>query len=364
MTNFIWTSYHSKDIPSRYNIKEDEHIKLFCTTDNVEGENINYLNEYLGELCTMYYVWKHNIKSDYVGFQHYRTLLRNIHTNKDLLIENGWPYKINELFYMGGIQSHIVYSSIQYLDSKYRISMGLPTNEIIDKYLLRNTLVFSCNMFVCKWEIFTDLCETIFGFLDYLFPNKTWGDINTLSTYIENSVKLFNDTKRKDDDHWYWATNYPYNKRYLIYFYEYFIPLYLNLRYNQSYDGVSYSAWNIDNNNLLRQYKVIVCDFENKDISLEHFHKWYELNNCTGAFKYFILNYKNSKVYDKYLENNGLFYGQYKYVEFTDNLDKNINDYYEKYNWHFEIYKIGINEYIDTIAYKFYNNEKYEIKQI
>ena len=358
MTNFIWTSYHDKDIPSKYNLKEDEYIKLFCTTDNVSNENINHLNEYLGELCTMYYIWKNNVKSDYIGFQHYRTLLRNIHTNKDILVENGWPFKINELFYMGGIQSHIIYSSVEYLSNKLNIS----TTEIINKYLLNDIFVFSCNMFVCKWEIFTDLCETIFGFLDYLFPNNMWKDPNNLYTYIENNVKLFDDTKKEDDKHWYWATYFPYNKRYIIYFYEYFIPLYINIKYNQSYDGHSYLTDNIDNNNTMYKHKAIICDFNNDNISLEHFQKWYELNNCTGVFKYFILNYKNSEVYNKYLENDGLFYGKYKYVEFINSIDDKLNDDREIYDY--ETYKLDINQYINTIAYKFYNNEKYEIKYI
>lgn len=355
MNKFIWTSYHNKDIPLRYNLKNTKYTKLFCTTNNIRKENINHLNEYLGELCTMYYVWKNNIKSDYVGFQHYRTLFRNINTNKDILVENGWIGTINELFHRGGLQSHIIYSSIQYLSN----ILNIPTTEIVNKYLLNDIICFDCNMFICKWEIFNDLCKTVFGFLDYLFPDDAWKNPNNLYTYIENNINIFNDTKQENDTHWYWATNFPNNKRYIIYFFEYFIPLYINIKYNQSYDGYSYLTDNIDNNNFndnIINKKAIVCNLYDKKVSLNDFNKWYELNNCTGVSKYFILGYKNSDIYKSYLENKGIFIGKYKYVEFIDDLN-NINK-------DIQLYTININEYINTVSYNFFTKNKFTIRQI
>lgn len=351
MNKIIWTSYHEPTIPIRYNLKENENIKFFCTSDTLELDNINYLNEYLGEICTMYYIWKNNLKSDYIGFQHYRTLFRNIKSDKDILVENGWPGSILELFHQGGLRTHILYNSIQYLHN----ILNIPTTEIIHKYLIANTFCFSCNMFICKWDIFYDLCNVIFGFLDYLFPNNTWKNTDNLYSYIKDNVDMFEATKKEDDDHWYWSLGYfPHNKRYLVYFYEYFIPLYLNIKYNNEYNGKEFITDKFDNNNIYYGRKAIVCDFQNKNILLEEFTKWYELNNCCGPFKVFILNYKNSPVYDKYLENVGLFYGKYKYVQFISNID--LLEESKNYS---HIYKLNIDEYIDTIAYNFYDESNY-----
>ena len=38
----IWTSYHIKEIPKEYNIKENDNIKLFYTNDlKLKKDNIN-----------------------------------------------------------------------------------------------------------------------------------------------------------------------------------------------------------------------------------------------------------------------------------------------------------------------------------
>ena len=359
MTKQIWTSYHIKDIPERYNLKESDVIKLFCTTDlTLQNDNINYLNKYLGELCTMYYVWKNQIKSDYVGFQHYRMLFKNIETSKDILLNNGWCGDVIQFFNNGGLQTHILYQSIQYLSNK----LNIKTSEIIN-IMQSNIICFDGNVFMCKWHIFEDLCETIFGFFNYLFPNQSWKNKNTLYAYITDLHLLFVNNKNIIRDHWYWAQDsYDWNPRYMIYFMEYFIPLYLNIKYNiHIYDKEKYFDTNvIDNNNIIFEWKtkVILCDFEYKNISIEQFKKWYELNNCTGINCFYIINYKQSDVYKNYVENDGLFYGKYRYAKFLNDLSE-LKNYDSN-----DIYIISLDEYIDTVSYKFYTKNIYEIKKI
>ena len=130
----IWTSYHIKDIPQEYKIKECDNIKLFYTNDILLKENnINYLNKYYGELCTMYYVWK-NKKSKYVGFQHYRFYLT--HADISLLESNKYPI-IYQSGYIGnyykilkntGINDFVLYKCIEYI-SKY---LNRDKNEIFN----------------------------------------------------------------------------------------------------------------------------------------------------------------------------------------------------------------------------------------
>ena len=70
----IWCTYHNDQIIDEYNLNYiPSYIKLFNTNDlNVTGEHINHLCQHLCEICTIYYVWKNQIYSKYVGFCHYR----------------------------------------------------------------------------------------------------------------------------------------------------------------------------------------------------------------------------------------------------------------------------------------------------
>ena len=73
--NFInWKSYYYDSQVKEYNLRNTYCVNLFNTNDlNMSGENqINYLNPYLGELVMMYYIWKNNLKSDYICISQYR----------------------------------------------------------------------------------------------------------------------------------------------------------------------------------------------------------------------------------------------------------------------------------------------------
>ena len=75
----IWCSYHRDDIPKEYNLYNSKHFKLFNTNDiSIYKDNINYLHDYLCDLTAYYYIWKNNLKSDYVGFCHYSKHFQHI----------------------------------------------------------------------------------------------------------------------------------------------------------------------------------------------------------------------------------------------------------------------------------------------
>jgi hypothetical protein len=55
--------------------KDPKHFCSFITNSKPEKENINELNRFLSEYVGMWYVWKNNLKSKYVGFCHYRRMI-------------------------------------------------------------------------------------------------------------------------------------------------------------------------------------------------------------------------------------------------------------------------------------------------
>ena len=68
----IWISYHDDSQVLQYGLHDDAIHRLFATHHDIDGKNINVLNTVYSEMVTMYYVWKNNQKSSYVGFEHYR----------------------------------------------------------------------------------------------------------------------------------------------------------------------------------------------------------------------------------------------------------------------------------------------------
>ena len=79
MKTTIWTTYHRDELVEEYGLAEDATHRLFATNHTPEGENVNFLNPCWSELTTMFYVWKNQIKSDVVGFEHYR---RRLHVRR------------------------------------------------------------------------------------------------------------------------------------------------------------------------------------------------------------------------------------------------------------------------------------------
>ena len=63
----IWRSYYQKEQYNDFNILTNNNVIPFYTNDLSNNQiNINYLNEYLGELVMLYYIWKNNLKSDII----------------------------------------------------------------------------------------------------------------------------------------------------------------------------------------------------------------------------------------------------------------------------------------------------------
>ena len=69
----IWKTYHNESLIKEFNLEENERIFLFNSKNvGYDGKNINHLNQFLCEGVTLVYPYLNNLKSDIIGFQHYR----------------------------------------------------------------------------------------------------------------------------------------------------------------------------------------------------------------------------------------------------------------------------------------------------
>lgn len=170
----IWVSYHKDELVQQFNLHDDDTHKLFATHNDVDGENINRLNPLFSEMVTMYYVWKNDIKTRYVGFEHYRRHLTvhkmpkkgqcQVYTTIDFGDETGAKHG-------GSFMS--VYD--QYAKCHNSSDLDLALSVIREKYgkdngyekYIRNEHVLISNCcFLMTWGDFVSLCEFLFPILE------------------------------------------------------------------------------------------------------------------------------------------------------------------------------------------------------
>lgn len=207
-----WKSYFDDIQIEEYNLKETNNIKLYNTNDNnMPGYyQINYLNKYLGELVMMYYIWKHNLKSEYICISQYRKDF--CHINFDMLKNDYiqiWHYWIDENFNNAKKPIDRMFNDENYIDPdnfwKNKFIEYLNIQNIYDDSVINNIMnesnhheLMASFVFAMNWNIFCKLCEFIFGFLDYVFPNESWKNPNKILELRNKKRKLWDSINTND----------------------------------------------------------------------------------------------------------------------------------------------------------------------
>ncbi len=186
----IWCTYHDLQQIIDYQLQDSDILKLYYANDlSLKENNINNLNMYLGELVTYYYVWKNQIKSDYIGFCHYRRHFSFI--KYDYIDNNHIQTFMNGYMNLKDF-SKVPYSDklspifIDYMKDKYDINIDINKNY-------KGSFKLS---FLMTWDVFNNVSDFIFGYFDYISNKlninwKTSDGLNQLINGWERSIAVF-----------------------------------------------------------------------------------------------------------------------------------------------------------------------------
>lgn len=188
----IWISYHKPGLAEMYGCKSDANHILYPTwIHRVEGQDVNYLNPAWSEMVTMWFVWKNNIRTDYVGFNHYR---RQFDVKRTPQSGTCQIYKMIDL---GGESVYQQYArchdradmdmALDFLDRRY--GKGNPYRRNIEE---SHRLVNGC-CFLMRWQDFDALCDYLFGVIDNIASLN--GCVRDIAKWRAKAARKFGEAK-------------------------------------------------------------------------------------------------------------------------------------------------------------------------
>ena len=174
---------------NNFNIKSSKHIKPLYVNEFTSLKNINKLNCHYANLVCAYYVWKNQIKSKYVCIWDHRRYLTPI--NFDKLYNNMLQcyYFVDikdtpfEFMIKEGVNEYIIWQFIKYMVENKNIDYDFIVDRIFNKKWGK---LWYHTCFNCNWEVFNNVCEFMFGFVDYIMPNGTHDNFEAVTKFIDD----------------------------------------------------------------------------------------------------------------------------------------------------------------------------------
>ena len=182
----FWITYHDDKQIKEYRLIESDIIRLFKgNKEDVDGDNINYLNKFYSEIGTFYYVWKNNLRSQTIGFGHYRRQFPQICNVEEgqcqvMNIIHGNQI-INNYKYAHNYQD--MYDAIDIINEKYG------KDNKYSKYLLEGNVFIPFCCFIMNYSDFEKLCEWLFPII-FAWDKKNGLDMNP-EKYMEKAMRDF-----------------------------------------------------------------------------------------------------------------------------------------------------------------------------
>lgn len=196
--------YCSEEQKKEYNLKESDHLQLINIYEGLPLKNINHINHHYSQIISMYYVWKNQLKSDYVCIWDHRRFFTPIdferldndeiqayfHVHTDM---TPFEYMIHE-----GINEYIIYQFIKFMIEKYNIDHDKIIDLIYNKpWEDRLWLITGFN---CNWKVFNSICDFTFNFVNYLIPNGDYESYDSIEQWVQDMKLSMSILRNKSKD--------------------------------------------------------------------------------------------------------------------------------------------------------------------
>ena len=280
----IYMTYSSDEQIIKYNLKENCNLHLFNIYNDLNLPNINKLNCHYSQLIIAYYIWKNQIKSDYVCiWDHRRSIVPIDFDELDKgkiqaygdFYTNCTPY---EYMIKDGINEYIIWQFIKYMIEVKHIDHDIIIDKMFNKPWENKVWVYS--IFNCNWELFNNLCKFMFDFIDYIIPNGKHNNYEDVSKFVCDMQRTFNVVEDNYKDN-FLIGNFGRVKsgdRVIGNIYELIFPIYLDFCGN---------GYFISENNKKIGTELICINKSDNEI-LNIIDKWIAKNTFTGCKQFYI----------------------------------------------------------------------------
>jgi hypothetical protein len=139
------------------------------------GDNISYLNQDLGDLTGLYWVWK-NTSHEWVGTNQYRRFWNEQQINKIGLRSNTvYVYDIR-LDFINTLKQFVLHHGVILPQMLYEAaSHGTidMTREVVMS-MEKIDYVYACNMFFCERKLFDEICQKFFEIMMEIYQGSKY----------------------------------------------------------------------------------------------------------------------------------------------------------------------------------------------
>ena len=240
----LYCVYHDKKLETQYihtkhwfksyykPLVESNWFKLYYTKEG-HINSIDNLQQYFCEFTALYYIYKNNLYSPYIGVCHYgRQKLRylieqNIINDTDIIGEYSCNDNMKhccEVIYNG----FLIKDLLEYIKSHYDKQSRI-YNYFIDNY--ETDVMWLSNIcFITKWEYFYEIVGLLVNFFDYINKIKQldWSFDKYTQFITDEWINKFDFTRcyEPNSNIWYFVSPESNKFRIIAYFIEVIIGFY------------------------------------------------------------------------------------------------------------------------------------------
>lgn len=191
----------------------------FITNEQYSGDCINELNRIFSEYVCQYYIWKNQIKSQLIGFCHYRRIIKQIQFRRGIQYFKSWNLKKEDV---QDLAENYEYPYFQYYGRQWNCPQFI--NDDVNDFLLNHQTTIpkdkilkilkvdpevdfiAQELYFTTWTIFEQLMEFLDSYIKFisnkynLKTSKDWKNhvFNKIIKYyraIENPTNFLFDSK-------------------------------------------------------------------------------------------------------------------------------------------------------------------------